>query len=212
MLPAKNGKGDNENRPRIYNVALFHHTRTTPSRVSTIRHGWMHRVDASRCTCIVTDTWCITATGLCSGEYANQRACPGSDSPPFRPLVSPQREETRRSIQKDVVNHARIYSCISFTRTLFLPSLPSVHFRIASLTLLTCTNTKKVLLLSHDQEGHLTVRRTVKWTLNKGFWVAIAIKSLADYSGKENSLYLCKVMFERCQFSDALSIALLFHV
>lgn len=56
---------------------LLQHTRAA-SRVSLM---------TTPCECIslhlhiAADTWCITATGLCSGGYANQRARPGSDSP-----------------------------------------------------------------------------------------------------------------------------------
>lgn len=58
-------------------------------RVST-RYGWDgYIVWVHRCTLRrdpagpdTADAWCITATGLCSGEYANQHARPGQILPP----------------------------------------------------------------------------------------------------------------------------------
>lgn len=156
-------------------------------------------VDTTRmdvpCGCIVAlasprpvaDTWCITATGLCSGEYANQRARPGSDSPSRPPRQSPRKrtvntEGCRKSCTYIFVHSTHLHSSSPFYE-------PRIRFRIASLTLLTCTNAREKdasTLAWPERPSNHRSRRSVR-TSNRGFWVVI-VKIARKISSERNLL------------------------
>lgn len=115
------------------------HTCAAPIRVHSAprvsaRHGWMHRVGAPLHLRVaatsrdrVADAWCITATAGCA--VANmQTSMPARGQTSPSPVRSPRQSPvgptggTRRSIQKEVVNHARAYifvhSALAMSRSL----------------------------------------------------------------------------------------------